>query len=142
MSDHRNLIDAEIGARIRQRRNEIAMTQQQLGQATGVTFQQIQKYEKGANAVSAARLLDVARALGCEVAWFYGALAGEGARPGFADDGGPGYDAPPPPGPEGRQLAHAFRRIRDPRVRKRVVDLVDSLASEAEDGAGGAKRSL
>jgi len=110
----------------------IGMSQERLGELLGLTFQQVQKYEKGLNRIGAGRLFDIARILGVSIDYFYEGLAGAANR-GFSEG-----DASPPiiefmSSPEGLQLALGFTRIRDSRVRKRVLDLVKSLA-EDKDG--------
>lgn len=66
-----NPIDCHVGARIRRRRVELGMSQEKLGEALGLTFQQVQKYERGANRVGASRLYDMGRILGVEIGWFF-----------------------------------------------------------------------
>ena len=105
----------------------IGMSQERLGDFLGLTFQQVQKYEKGVNRIGAGRLFDIARVLGVSIAYFYEDTTD---APGFAEDSG----APPVMeflgSAEGLQLSLAFMRIKDPKVRKRVLDLVKSLAEE------------
>lgn len=109
----------------------IGMSQERLGELLGLTFQQVQKYEKGVNRIGAGRLFDVARILGVPIDYFYESVANlaAGAR-GFSDN-----EASPPvmefvSSGEGLQLSLAFMRIKDAKVRKRVLDLVKSLAEE------------
>jgi len=130
-----NPIDAQVGNRVRLRRMLIGMSQERLGDALGLTFQQVQKYEKGVNRIGAGRLFQVARILGVPVTYFYEDAENEHAAPGFAEGG-----ARPPvieflSSPDGLQLCLAFMRIREPNVRKRVIDLVKSLADD-EDAKG------
>lgn len=125
-----NPIDAQVGNRVRMRRMLIGMSQEKLGESLGLTFQQVQKYEKGANRIGAGRLFHVARILGVPVTYFYEDVAGERAAAGFAED---------PPvmeflaSPDGLQLSLAFMRIKESKVRKRVLDLVKSLAGDGDD---------
>ena len=119
---------------MRLRRMLIGMSQERLGELLGLTFQQVQKYEKGINRIGAGRLFDVARILGVPIEYFYEtASAHMGTGRGFAED-----DASPPvmdfvSSGEGLQLSLAFMRIKDAKVRKRVLDLVKSLAEEKSD---------
>jgi transcriptional regulator with XRE-family HTH domain len=110
----------------------IAMSQEKLGDFLGLTFQQVQKYEKGVNRIGAGRLFSIAQVLGVPITYFYEDSTGSGAMPGFAEDAG----APPVMeflgSPEGLQLSLAFMRIKDSKVRKRVVDLVKSLAEDGD----------
>jgi len=127
-----NPVDAQVGSRVRLRRMLIGMSQERLGELLGLTFQQVQKYEKGLNRIGAGRLFDIARILGVPIDYFYEGLAGGSSR-GFAEN-----DASPPivefmSSSEGLQLALAFTSIKEPKVRKRVLDLVKSLA-EDKDG--------
>jgi transcriptional regulator with XRE-family HTH domain len=134
VSSPSNVVDAYVGARLRMRRVMLGMSQGKLGQLLGVTFQQIQKYEKGSNRISASRLRQAAHALEVPVEYFY-----EGA-PSPAEGGGPpesgteAFDVAFLATTEGFQLNRAFLRIRDPKVRRRIVELVVSLAPTDEDG--------
>jgi transcriptional regulator with XRE-family HTH domain len=123
-----NPIDAQVGNRVRIRRMLIGMSQEKLGDLLGLTFQQVQKYEKGVNRIGAGRLFEIARILGVPIDFFYDGVAApiEGLANGtppvmeFVSSG------------EGLQLSLAFMKIKDPKVRKRVLDLVKSLANEEE----------
>jgi transcriptional regulator with XRE-family HTH domain len=126
-----NPIDAQVGNRVRIRRMLIGMSQEKLGDLLGLTFQQVQKYEKGVNRIGAGRLFEVSRILGVPIDFFYEGLSGAAEeRPGFSEAEG----APPVmefvSSGEGLQLSLAFMKIKDPKVRKRVLDLVKSLAEE------------
>jgi transcriptional regulator with XRE-family HTH domain len=126
-----NPIDAQVGNRVRIRRMLIGMSQERLGDLLGLTFQQVQKYEKGVNRIGAGRLYEVARILNVPIDFFYEGL-------GAANQPGAGEDAAAPPvmefvsSGEGLQLSLAFMKIKDTKVRKRVLDLVKSLAEEEE----------
>ena len=139
MKKNPNPIDIHVGSRVRMRRMMVGMSQEKLGEALGLTFQQIQKYEKGANRIGASRLHQIASALGVQIEFFYeGAPVPEGEAPtGFAEDPNPPYMTDFLSTADGLQLMRAFVRVRDSRVRKRIVDLVEALA-EADDGAAGA----
>jgi len=109
----------------------IGMSQERLGELLGLTFQQVQKYEKGVNRIGAGRLFEIARILNVPISYFYETVADPAsAQPGFADN-----DSQPVlefvSSGDGLQLSLAFMRIRDPKVRKRVLDLVRTLADEA-----------
>lgn len=112
----------------------IGMSQERLGELLGLTFQQVQKYEKGVNRIGAGRLFDVARILGVPIEYFYESVTSQlsGAR-GFSEDGGSSPVMEFVSSGEGLQLSLAFMRIKDPRVRKRVLDLVRSLAEEKSE---------
>jgi transcriptional regulator with XRE-family HTH domain len=127
-----NPIDVQVGNRVRIRRMLIGMSQERLGDLLGLTFQQVQKYEKGVNRIGAGRLFEVSRILNVPVDFFYEGLAT--ALPPGANE----TEASAPPvmefvsSGEGLQLSLAFMKIKDAKVRKRVLDLVKSLADEEE----------
>jgi transcriptional regulator with XRE-family HTH domain len=127
-----NPVDAHVGHRVRLRRMLIGMSQERLGELLGLTFQQVQKYEKGINRIGAGRLFEVAGILGVPVSFFYEDADANGPQSGFSEAG-----EPPPvmeflASGEGLQLSLAFMRIKDPKVRRRILDLVRSLS----DGNG------
>jgi transcriptional regulator with XRE-family HTH domain len=127
-----NQVDLRIGQRVRARRMEIGMSQEALAGLLGVTFQQVQKYEKGVNRISASRLYFLAKALNVPVSAFYEGVAV--AVPGVAEEVQSSSVADTLATPEGVQLVMLFHTIRNPRVRRRVVELVRALADEeAED---------
>jgi transcriptional regulator with XRE-family HTH domain len=137
MKKSSNFVDAYVGARLRMRRVMLGMSQSKLGAMLGVTFQQIQKYEKGANRISASRLKQAAEVLETSIDFF---LEGAPAQPslggGFAEPSSQPFDVAFLATTEGFQLNRAFMRIRDPKVRRRIVELVVSLAPADEYGAG------
>lgn len=126
-----NPIDSHVGARLRMRRMVVGMSQERLGAALNITFQQIQKYEKGANRIGASRLQELARILQVPPAYFFdGAPSGEALSAGFAEPGASSYVVDFLSTAEALQLNKAFALIRDPIVRRRILDLVTSLAEE------------
>jgi transcriptional regulator with XRE-family HTH domain len=138
MNNPSNIVDGYVGARLRMRRVMLGMSQGKLGQLLGVTFQQIQKYEKGSNRISASRLRQAAQVLEVPVEFFYeGAPTQPSTYSVLAESGAQPFDVAFLATTEGFQLNRAFLRIRDPKVRRRIVDLVVSLAApEDEDSAG------
>lgn len=120
-----SLIDKHIGSRVRSRRIMLGMSQEKLAEALGLTFQQIQKYEKGVNRVGASRLLQIAGILNVSIEFFF--------------EGAPGLPTSNPTGdsmmaefltsPDSDRLVRGFLRLKDDDARKRVADLVDWLAS-------------
>jgi transcriptional regulator with XRE-family HTH domain len=125
-------IDRHVGARVRLRRMLVGMSQEKLGAALGITFQQIQKYEKGANRIGASRLQELARILQVPPAFFFeGAPSGQASATGFSEPDAGAYVVDFLSTSEGLQLNRAFALIRDPRVRRRILDLVTSLAQES-----------
>jgi transcriptional regulator with XRE-family HTH domain len=143
-------IDAHVGSRVRLRRMLIGMSQEKLGELLGLTFQQVQKYEKGANRIGASRLFDISQILAVPVSYFFDDVSEETASQhrsmsGHAGLGnghhGNGHYKDLESGPhmmefvssaEGFQLIRAYTKITDPRVRKRVLDLVKSLTGDEE----------
>lgn len=128
-------IDAYVGKRVRMRRMLIDMSQEKLGQLLGLTFQQVQKYEKGVNRIGAGRLFEIAKLLGVKVDYMYDGVEDSvaGQAQGFAEE-----SATPPilefvSSNEGMQLSLAFMRIKDAKLRKKVVDLVKGIADEGND---------
>ena len=127
-----NPIDKHVGSRVRMRRMMLAMSQEKLGDALGLTFQQVQKYEKGTNRIGASRLQQISNILQVPVAFFF-----EGA-PDMADGGrSAAKDAPSPAyvsdflaTSDGLALTKAFMRITDAKLRRRIVDLVEQIAGE------------
>lgn len=131
-----NPIDRHVGSRIRMRRMLSGVSQEKLGEALSLTFQQIQKYEKGANRVSASRLQQIAKVLEVPVSFFFdGAPSGDPVEGGFADMTSTTYVSDFLTSSEGVQLTKAFIKIKNPRVRRRIVDLVESLADEPLESA-------
>jgi transcriptional regulator with XRE-family HTH domain len=130
-----NPIDVHVGGRVRLRRTLIGMTQDELARALGLTFQQIQKYEKGANKISASRLYRLSELLKVSVQFFYDAMpddmaANFQAAIGFSE---PEIDTPyvnPLATAEGVQLHQYFSKIKDLALRRRVVELVRAIAEQ------------
>jgi transcriptional regulator with XRE-family HTH domain len=126
-----NPIDKHVGHRIRLRRMMLGMSQGTLGTALGLTFQQVQKYEKGANRVGASRLQQISETLQVPVAFFFEGAPSLPGRSGPA--GGPSAHADVSnflATPEGIALTQAFMRIKDARLRRRIVDLIEGIAGE------------
>ncbi len=116
-------VDVHVGRRIRFRRNLLRMTQTELGRAIGVSFKQVQKYESGANRIGAGRLYEIARALDVPVSYFFEGLTDTGQRP------GPSLVEAALSSPESVELVQTYYRIPDPRLRKRFLNLIRSIAS-------------
>jgi transcriptional regulator with XRE-family HTH domain len=130
-----NPIDRHVGSRVRMRRVLVGMSQEKLGDALGLTFQQVQKYEKGTNRIGASRLHQLGNVLGVPIAFFYeGAPDDVDPATGLREPGAPAYVADFMSTTEGLQLMKAFVRIKDGRVRRRLVDLAVTLADAPEEG--------
>jgi transcriptional regulator with XRE-family HTH domain len=133
MSDERsaNMVDQRLGQRLRARRLEIGLSQEKLADLLGLTFQQVQKYEKGVNRIAASRMLDIAKALDVPIVFFFDGLGSAGAG-GVSEDPAGGLVFDTLATPEGLQLMTLFGGIKSSRVRRRVVELVRALAEEDE----------
>jgi len=129
-----NPIDRHVGSRVRMRRMMLGMSQEKLGDALGLTFQQVQKYEKGSNRIGASRLQQISLVLQVPVSFFFeGApsLPGEAGEPaGLAEPRAPDFATGMLSTSEGLALARAFMRISNVRLRRRLVDLVEEMAAE------------
>lgn len=128
-----NPIDVHVGGRIRLRRMMNGLSQERLGEQMGLTFQQIQKYEKGANRVGASRLFQLAQVLEVPVSYFFEDLetgGGSGNAPGFAEGRSQDFVLEFLNTREGLELNRSFVKIQDPEVRRRIIDLVRSLVDE------------
>jgi transcriptional regulator with XRE-family HTH domain len=135
MTKSPNPIDKHVGSRVRMRRMLIGMSQEKLGEALKITFQQVQKYEKGTNRVSASRLQQIAQVLGVTISYFYEGAPVEAEAGGFAEGSSPPYIADFMASQDGLQLMKAFTRIKDARIRRTIVEHVKALAGEeAEEG--------
>lgn len=124
-------IDRHVGSRVRMRRMLMGISQEKLGEALGLTFQQIQKYEKGSNRISASRLQVIANTLQVPIPFFF-ENAPAGDPPG---DSFPGREMVADVSAflttsEGLQVVKAFTRIKSGRVRRRIIDLVEALGEE------------
>jgi len=121
-------VDLYVGARLRIRRKVLGLSQTQLAEALGITFQQIQKYERGANRISASKLYEAARLLQSPVSYFFEGL--DETAQGDADDGFALRMTQFVATPEGLELAGLFPRLSDRRLRRRVVDLVKAMVDD------------
>jgi transcriptional regulator with XRE-family HTH domain len=134
-----NPIDLHVGSRVRMRRILLGMSQEKLGEALALTFQQVQKYEKGTNRIGASRLQQIAKILNVPPGFFFdGAPVPDGnslepAHSEFAEeDEGTSYIVDFLATAEGVRLNKAFARIHNPKIRKRIIDLVASLSDGDE----------
>jgi transcriptional regulator with XRE-family HTH domain len=125
-----NPIDRHVGSRVRMRRMMIAMSQEKLGERLGITFQQVQKYEKGTNRIGASRLHQISSILGVPVAFFYEGAPNAEGTPNSTESGNPPYVSDFLATSEGLALTKAFMKVSDPKLRRRIVDLVEAMAGE------------
>ena len=138
-SDKPNPIDVHVGTRVRLRRTLLGMSQEKLGEAIGLTFQQVQKYERGANRVGASRLFVLSRVLEVPVSYFFDEMSANSANAANLRRGGlseqtpsPGYEADPMMRRETLELVRAYYRIADPQIRRRLFELTKAIASAIE----------
>ncbi|MCO6187421.1 helix-turn-helix domain-containing protein [Rhizobium sp. L1K21] len=130
-----NPIDIHVGSRIRLRRTMLGMSQEKLGESLGITFQQIQKYEKGTNRVGASRLQNISNVLNVPVSFFFEDAPGEagsGDPNGMSEANSSNYVVDFLSSSEGLQLNRAFVQISDSKVRRKIVELVKALAAESD----------
>ena len=135
-----NPVDIHVGQRIRLRRTLLGMSQEKLGEALGLTFQQVQKYERGANRVGSSRLFQLSRVLDVPVSYFFDEMSAETAArakaavtdPGLAEDPGAGYQADPMTKRETLELVRAYYRITDPKLRRRLFEMTKALATASQ----------
>jgi transcriptional regulator with XRE-family HTH domain len=127
-----NPVDAHVGNRMRLRRMIIGLSQEKMGEMLGLTFQQVQKYEKGVNRIGAGRLYQIADILSVPIAYFYEGFAGAEERRAANDDTATKPVMDFLSSGEGLQLTLAFMRIKDGKVRKRVIDLIKTLSEGVE----------
>jgi transcriptional regulator with XRE-family HTH domain len=126
-----NPTDKHVGARVRMRRMMLSMSQEKLGDALDLTFQQVQKYEKGTNRIGASRLQQISQILQVPVAFFFeGAPAAQtiGRHEGMSEAPSPAYVSDFLATSDGLALTKAFMRIDDSKLRRRIVDLVEQIA--------------
>ena len=127
-----NPIDKHVGSRVRMRRMMLSMSQEKLGDALGLTFQQVQKYEKGTNRIGASRLQQISNILQVPVAFFFEGAPNIGGHSsdGVRDAPSPAYVSDFLATSEGLALTKAFMRIKEPKLRRRIVDLVEEIAGD------------
>ena len=125
-------VDIHVGSRIRMRRTLLGLSQEKLGDALGLTFQQVQKYERGANRVGSSRLYEISRILDVPISFFFEEMTGDVSSAGAAApvNTGEGAQRDPLAKRETLELVRAYYRIDDPRVRKRVFELMKSIAAD------------
>jgi transcriptional regulator with XRE-family HTH domain len=136
-SDQPNPVDVHVGSRVRLRRNMLGLSQEKLGEAIGLTFQQVQKYERGANRIGASRLHELSQVLDVPVSFFYDdvdPVRAAAIPTGSEELRQSGLDSDPLHKRETRDLIDAYYRIDDLAIRRRLFDLVKALAAVSEGG--------
>jgi len=129
-----NPVDVHVGGRVRLRRTLLGMSQEKLGEAIGLTFQQVQKYERGANRIGASRLWDLSRVLECQISFFFEEMNESTASSSPRNLNVESPDIEPPENDpmakrETLELVRAYYRIKDYHVRRRIYELAKSLAT-------------
>jgi transcriptional regulator with XRE-family HTH domain len=132
-----NPIDIQVGARLRLRRNMLGLSQEKLAEAIGLTFQQVQKYERGTNRIGASRLHELSRVLDVPVSFFFDDTdpVRAPAMGGFAEPPAEAFESDPLRKRETKELVEAYFAVDDPSVRRRLLDLAKALAAEGERGS-------
>lgn len=137
-SERPHPVDIHVGGRVRLRRTMLGMSQEKLGESLGLTFQQIQKYERGTNRIGSSRLFELSKVLDVPISFFFEemapAIVGRSRTRGpvgLSDAGGPAYETETLARRETLELMRNYYRIPDSAVRRRVFELVKSLAKSA-----------
>ncbi len=142
-SEGPNPIDVQVGSRVRLRRNMLGLSQEKLGEAIGLTFQQVQKYERGANRIGASRLYELSRVLDVPVSFFFDdvdPVRAPAIPAGFAEPPAEGFDADPLRRRDTLELVEAYYAIDDDAVRRRLLELARALAAQGDQAAALSRR--
>jgi transcriptional regulator with XRE-family HTH domain len=123
-----NPVDKYVGSRVRMRRIMLGMSQEKLGEALGLTFQQVQKYEKGTNRVGASRIQQIAEILQVPVSFLFEGSPSTASAEASGEAMSPSYVSDFLATSEGLALTRAFTRISDAKLRRSIVDLVEQIA--------------
>jgi transcriptional regulator with XRE-family HTH domain len=137
MADSPHPIDIHVGMRLRQRRTLVGMSQEKLGAALGLTFQQVQKYERGANRISASKLHEVATALSVPISYFFEGLGSTALAvniPGVSESQQAPFEEDYLERRETLELVRAYYRINDPNIRRRFYDLLKAISASDSEG--------
>ena len=132
-------VDVHVGSRVKQRRIVLGMSQDKLAKELGLTFQQVQKYERGTNRIGASRLHDMSRILTVPVSFFFEEM---NSQSGFAEAGQEGFAGNPLDKRETLELVRAYYRITDPAVRKRIFEMVKAIANSNVSTAASVEQAV
>lgn len=125
-------VDIHVGKRLRMRRTILGLSQESLGNATGITFQQIQKYERGINRVGSSRLFEFSTILDIPVSYFFEGYEADTAHAGLNDTNADTFDHEQMGSRETLEMMRSYYRIENPMTRKRIFELIKSLAEKPE----------
>jgi transcriptional regulator with XRE-family HTH domain len=128
-----NPTDKHVGSRVRMRRMMLSMSQEKLGDALDLTFQQVQKYEKGTNRIGASRLQQISQILQVPVSFFFEVAQHGSESHGSKEAPSPAYVSDFLATSDGLALTKSFMRIKDAKLRRRIVDLVEQIAGEEDE---------
>jgi len=123
-----NPIDKHVGSRVRMRRMMLNMSQEKLGDGLNLTFQQVQKYEKGTNRIGASRLQQIANILKVPVSFFFEGAPNMPGHSGMGEAVSPAYVNDFLASSDGLSLTKSFMKIKSSKLRRRIVDLVEQMA--------------
>jgi transcriptional regulator with XRE-family HTH domain len=138
-------VDVHVGSRVRLRRQMLGMSQEKLGAELGLTFQQVQKYERAANRIGASRLWQLSRVLDVRPEFFYDTtdpVRAPAMPGGFAEPPADAFDADPLRKRETKELVEAYHAIPDARVRRSLFELARALAAEIEPPVSGRRKRV
>lgn len=121
-------VDVHVGGRVRLRRAALGLSQDQLGAAIGISFQQVQKYERGANRIGASRLYQMSKVLHMPISYFFEEFGDDS----LAEDGDSAYQVDPVLKRETLEVMRAYHQIKDPKQRKKILKLIQALAEESK----------
>jgi len=145
-SERPHPVDIHVGGRVRLRRTMLGMSQEKLGEALGLTFQQVQKYERGTNRIGSSRLFELSKVLDVPITFFFDEMPAETAdagakKPkGMSEIAGPAYETETLARRETLELMRHYYRIAEPGVRKRMFELVKAMGRGSEPSRRGRPR--
>jgi len=128
-------VDVYVGSRIKLRRTLLGISQERLGDALDLTFQQVQKYERGSNRVSASKLFTISEVLDVPISYFFDGLGAEGRGDGLREPASPAFEHEQLSRKESIDLLKAYYEIDDPKIRRKVIEIIRTLAQSTRDSA-------
>ncbi|PWR20892.1 helix-turn-helix domain-containing protein [Zavarzinia compransoris] len=130
-------VDVYVGSRIKLRRTLLGISQERLGDALELTFQQVQKYERGSNRVSASKLYTISEVLDVPIAYFFDGYGGDARAEGLRDSSSPAFEHEQLSRKESIDLLKAYYEIEDSKVRRKVIEMIRVLAGTASEAGNG-----